>query len=158
MCRKATCTLKRFELQNPENFEVLAAVAKVQKIKTKFFVLAAYMPPNLTVAKANDCIAYLSDVITEAKRRYEDCNIILAGDFNQWSITDISQEHDLLKSIDHGPTRNDRNIDKTFVNFGRSLVEYHTLEPLEDEDGRKSDHKMAFFSASFPKIPTKTVS
>ena len=158
MARKSTCTLTEFKLTNPEGYEIVAAVAKIRKIKARFFIIAAYLPPNITAARANDCVNFLSDLITEAKRKYEDCNIILAGDFNQWAVDAVLEEHAQVKEIDHGPTRNNRNIDRTFVNFSRSLNEYHTLEPLEDESGRKSDHRMAFFSAVFAKTKAKTVS
>ena len=57
----------------------------------------------------------------------------------------------------HGPTRGDRSIDRSFVNFNRPIKESGTLEPLETEDDRQSDHRIAWFAADFPRQPTTTL-
>lgn len=49
-----------------------------------------------------------------------------------------------MTEVKHGPTRAGREIDRTFVNFGRSIVDSGTLEPLETEGGLTSDHRVAW--------------
>ena len=126
-------------------------------IKEKVFVIAAYLPPNLALLRARACLEYISDCIAEAKRVYEDCLIIVAGDFNQWPAEEMVEAHPEFKEVVHGPTRGNRSIDRTFCNFSRSVTESSTLNPLEDEFGRKSDHRIAFMSAKFTSEPDKTV-
>ena len=124
--RRSKCSFKEFELVNPDNYEVLAAVGKVHGIKEKVFVIATYLPPNLALTRARACLEYLSDCIAEAKRVYEDCLIIVAGDFNQWPAEEIVEAHPEFKEVVHGPTRGNRSIDRTFCNFSRSVTESST--------------------------------
>ena len=102
-------------------------------------------------------IEYVSDLVCEAKRTFEDCAVVVAGDFNQWPIGEIVEDHPDLSKVEHGPTRNGRNIDQTLANFGAAMVDFHTVPPLETEDGSTSDHKMAYFKAVFPQAPPETV-
>ena len=149
--RKSTVSMKEFVLHNPEAYEVVGAIAKVHGVQGKFLVLGCYLPPNITPVRARANIEYISDVINEAKRLHEDCCVIVAGDFNQWPAHDIAAEHPDLVEIKHGPTRNGREIDRSFVNFNRSLVEYGTSEPLDTEEGSDSDHRIAWARAEFVK-------
>ena len=155
--RKKTAAFKEFRLVNPECHEVLAAVGNVKGIEGKVFVLACYAPPNLTQLRSKQLIEFLSNVIQEAKRMFRDCLIIVGGDFNQWPITVLEQEHPSLTEINHGPTRGDRSIDRTLFNFGRSIVESGTLPPLETEDGHLSDHRVAWARAELKKIQSGLV-
>ena len=155
--RRQTTRLERFHLTNPSNFEVIAAVGKVTGVKGKIFFLACYAPPNMLPSEAKLLIEYLSDVVCEAKRTYRDCSIVITGDFNQWPVQELLDEHPDLGEIDHGPTRGTRSIDRSFCNFGRSVRESGTLAPLETEDGRPSDHLMAYALATFEAPPKDTV-
>ena len=156
--RLATSSFKEFDLINPEGHELLATVGTVKGVKGKIFCLTAYAPPNLTLLKARQFHDYISDVLDEAKRKYADCSLILAGDFNHWPVEEAVEEHVEITEIKHGNTRGNRAIDRTFTNFHRSITEYGCLPPLETEDGRPSDHKIAFALAEFlkPKTPTTT--
>ena len=155
--RKSRASFKQFELVNPLDFEVLATVGKVNGVKGKVFVLSVYAPPNMQAVKARQLLEYLADVIGEAKRKFEDCTIVLAGDFNQWHVQEVAQEHPDLTEIQHGPTRADRSIDRSFVNFARSVYAAGTLPPLETETGQVSDHKIAWAQASFSNAAPKLV-
>ena len=68
------------------------------------------------------------------------------------------QDHPELSEVQHGATRQGRKIDKSFVNFGRSICETGTLKPLDTEDGKKSDHDIAWARALFLVEPSKTLS
>ena len=155
--RKSKASFKPFPLINPEDFEVLATVGKITGIKGKFFVISVYAPPNITPARARDLLDYVSDIVGEAKRSFEDCSIVVAGDFNQWQAQDLVQDHPDLSEVPHGPTRGDRQIDRSFVNFGRSIDESGTLKPLETKEGLASDHRIAWSTANFKAPPTKLV-
>ena len=53
-----------------------------------------------------------------------------------------------LEEADVGPTRGSRSIDRTFTNFSGSVRAAGTVPPLETEDSRRSDHKIAFVEAA----------
>lgn len=145
---------------NPAEHELLATVGTIKGIRGKIFCLTAYALPNLTLLKVRQMHEYTSVVIDEAKRLYPDCTITLAGDFNHWPIEEATEDHVDMAEVTHSCTRGSRSIDRSFVNFSRAIVESGTLPPLETEDGRFSDHRIAFAKAVFhkPKPPTVTYS
>ena len=156
--RSSSTKFSKLDIPNPDSFEVLCIAGKVNKIREKVVVIAVYMPPNYTRVKADSCLDYISDVISEAKRRVDSPVIMVAGDWNQWNVKRVLDEHPDLSEVKHGPTRGDRKIDKFLVNFGRSIVESDVLPPLDDGMGRLSDHSIAIFKAKFTVLPDKRVS
>ena len=157
VARLKTTSIKEFTLINPESFEVLAAVAKVTGHKGKIFCLACHAPPNITPARASAMLEYISDVISEGKRAFPECSIIVAGDFNQWDAGTLEEEHPDLTEVRHGPSRGELAIDRSFVNFHSAIKEAGTLTPLETEDERLSDHRIAFARAEFQRPQIKTI-
>ena len=125
--RSSSTKLSTVEIQNPENFEVLCVAGKVSKIKEKVVVVAIYIPPGYTKVKADACLDYIADVISEAKRRSESPVIMVAGDWNQWSVKQVLDEHPDLAEVVHGPTRGNKKIDKFLVNFPRSIEQSDVL-------------------------------
>ena len=95
---------------------------------------------------------FVADCVTQAKRRYDDPFIFVAGDFNQWRIDEILADFIDVREIEVGPTRGDRLIDRIFSNSGRAVVESGSLPPLETDDpqARKSDHRIAYITAALP--------
>ena len=87
--RKKSTTLREFPLTNPLAHEVVAAVGKINGIRGKVFIVAAYAPPNLTPQSADQLIEFLSDVVSEGKRKFPDCTVIIGGDFNQWPVENL---------------------------------------------------------------------
>ena len=155
--RTASTTFKPLELENSEDFEVMCVVGKISKIREKVVVVAAYIPPNYPRVRANECIDYISDVIAEAKRKHDSPLIIVGGDWNQWDLGPIKDEHVELVEVDHGPTRGDRKIDRFLVNFPRAVIESDVLPPLDDGLGRVSDHNIAYFRAGFRIVKEKSI-
>ena len=153
--RSATTNFKRMTIPNPENFEVLCLSGKVSKVKEKVVIIAVYIPPNYPKARADLCVEYVADVVAEAKRAHESPLIIVGGDWNQWQVKPILDDHIDMDEVEHGPTRGERKIDRFLVNFGRAIVESDVLAPLDDGFGRESDHRVAFFRARIrtPKVP-----
>ena len=156
--RSSSTKFSVVEIANPESFEVLCIAGKVNKIKEKVVIVAVYIPPNYPKVKADACLDYVSDVVSEAKRRFESPMITVAGDWNQWDVRRVLDEHPDLAEVDHGPTRGDRKIDKFLVNFSRSITDSDVLPPLDDGYGRKSDHSIAFFKTKIRILPDKQVS
>lgn len=70
----------------------------------------------------------------------------------------LLDDHPDLPEVEHGHTRAGRPIDRSFVNFGRSIVEAGTLPPLESEEGSQSVHWIAYARSRFLVEPTKTTS
>ena len=135
-------------MPNPEHFEVLGVSGTIRGVREKVVVIAVYIPPNYPRHRADSCLDYVADFISEAKRTFASAMIIVAGDWNQWSTDYVLLEHPDMIEVQHGPTRNDRKIDKFLVNFGRSVIESDTLPPLDDGLGRTSDHLIAYFKAT----------
>ena len=155
--RKSRGSFKEFVLQNPDEHEILACVGSLKGIKGKVFTISCYAPPNITPLKAKQMIEFLSDVIGEAKRRFENCTLVISGDFNQWQLDEVLEDHPDLSEIPYGATRAGRAIDRTLVNFGRSVDESGTLPPLETEEGLPSDHRIAWALAKFESQPKNTI-
>ena len=96
-------------------------------------------------------------MIVFVKQKYTDPFVILAGDFNQWKISQTILDFPDLKEAQTGPTRNDKNIDKIFTNISRSISEAGTLASLETEDGsRASNHRTAYCKAELARLRTFT--
>ena len=155
--RSSSAKLSVVDMINPENYEVLCVAGKINKIKEKVVVIAVYIPPNYTKTKADLCLDYISDAVSEVKRKFESPVIMVAGDWNQWDVKRVLDEHPDLAEVDHGPTRGDNKIDKFLVNFQRSVVESDVLPPLDDGQGRESDHRIAFVKTKFRIIQDKKV-
>ena len=75
-------------------FSVLNANTRSLGPKINSLIVAlCYIPPNYTAARAYQCNKYVSDLIEEIKRTFEDCIIAVAGDFNQWPIERTNFEY-----------------------------------------------------------------
>ena len=156
--RNKTSSFKEFKVQQGLDYEVLACVGAVKGVKDPVAVVACYMPPGLTRMEGNQMIEYISDVVAQVKRANKDCCVIVTGDFNQWPVEEIMEEHMELREADVGETRGHRSIDRVFTNFHRSVVESDTRLPLSSEEGNESDHKIAYIRAVFPRSSVKTIS
>lgn len=60
-----------------------------------------------------------------------------------------------ITEIPVGPTRNDKSIDRIFMNISRSVCESGTLELLQTEDeSASSDHRIAYCRLDLPHLTT----
>ena len=102
---------------------------------------------------------YKRQVVSEAKRRFSDPVIVVAGDFNQWDIGPILLDFPDLQEASVGATRGDRSIDRIFINL--TCSESDTVPPLEtdaDPDTgvrRQSDHRIAFTKTALQRSQPK---
>ena len=121
----------------------------------KLVTVACYLPPNYNTARGRAALEHIEDVVREIKRSYVDPFIVVAGDFNQWTVGDALADFADIREVDVGPTRKDRCIDKIYTNFIRAVSESGTVPPLEPEPGQngtRSDHRVAFVRAGLPKV------
>ena len=150
----ATCSIKKIDLPNPENYEVMATLSTLQGCSRKLLTVACYLLPGYSVPRGRGALDHIENVVQELKRTYKDPFIIVGGDFNQWRVQDALLDYPDLREVDVGPTRGDRCINWIFTNFGRSIGELGTVPPLEPEPGHqgcRSDHQVSFFKAEVKK-------
>ena len=55
------------EMSNPEHFEVLCVAGKIKGVGERVVVVAVYIPPNYPRHRADMCLDYVADTISEAK-------------------------------------------------------------------------------------------
>ena len=153
--RTDSCAMKRVDMANPDDYEVLVTLATLPGYSRKLVTVACYLPPGYDVGRGRGALTYIEDVVIEVKRRFRDPFIVITGDFNQWDIGGAAAEFPDLKEADVGPTRKDRCLDRIFTNFGRAEIESGTVPPLEVEPGSQgtaSDHRIAFVRAALPRL------
>ena len=119
--RRSRGSFREFVITNPNDYEVLATVGKVCGIKSDVFCLLCSSQHGSL--RAGGMIEYVSDLIAEAKRLLGDVLVLVSGDFNQWPVHDILQDHPDMAEVNHGPTRQHRSIDRSFTNFNRSIMD-----------------------------------
>ena len=81
--QEAHCGLKETKISNPDNFEILACAGNLKGHKRKMCVLACYLPPNYTRARADKALDTITDAVVDLKRRFTDPYLVVTGDFNQ---------------------------------------------------------------------------
>ena len=127
-------SMKRVELPNLDDFEVVMAVATLQRYGRKIVNIGAYIPPNYRVARGKKCLQYVAEAVMEAKRKYNEPTIIVAGDFNQWEVVGVLQDFSDISEVQVGPTRAGRSIDRIFINRVDRVRGYGTVPPLDAQD------------------------
>ena len=70
--RDSVLAAKEISIDNPENYEVLAAVCTIGGHARKLICIAAYIPPNYTVARGRGCLEFLAEIVTNVKRKYRE--------------------------------------------------------------------------------------
>ena len=93
-----------YNFPNPESYEVLAVSARVEDIKSRFYIIGAYIPPNYLVAKGKACLSHINDLVLDIKTKAENPLIVLAGDFNQWNVQDALLDYPELNEVLTPPT------------------------------------------------------
>lgn len=155
LAKDSSAKMKEYSFSNDESFEVLPVEAVFQGISRKFFIIAVYVPPGYTVARGRGCLEHVNDLVLDIKDKHIDPYICISGDFNQWKIEDHLADFPDLVEIITPPTRNERRIDRTFVNWPDHVHDCGCVPPLETEDDgdgvRMSDHKIQYALAKLPR-------
>lgn len=92
---------------NPDMYEILPVQLCHKNIRRRFFLVAVYIPPNYTVPRASSCLQHLNDLILYIKNKHSDPYIVIAGDFNQWPVSDKLEEFPDICEVPSAPTRGD---------------------------------------------------
>ena len=151
---------KLFPFPNLESFEILPVSVNLYSTKRPFYIVAAYIPPNYTVRRGKLCLQHINDLILDIKRKDNEAYIVIAGDFNQWPINEALGDFPELVEITTPPTRDDRFIDKIFVNWSDDVYDSGCVPPLQtdgDENTRTySDHRIQYVCSRLPRKATST--
>ena len=144
--REDCCNFKEVRIPGLqlEDLELLICAGAMRGHTRKVCLIAAYLPPNYTRAKANQALDKVTDAVVALKRRFTDPYLIIAGDFNQWKVEEALADFPDIKEVPVGNTRKEKSIDRIFLNIDRSVIESGTLSPLETEEGQESDHRVAY--------------
>ena len=150
--RDISTSFKEITFPNPDEYEVLVIVGHIAKVLRKVVLVVAYMPPNYAVPRAKECFKYINGLFHEIKRSHHGALICLGGDFNQWDINDAVLDFPEIVEVMTGPTRNERRIDRLFLNWPEAVVDHSVLNPLDAENASgerlsTSDHKVQFVSS-----------
>ena len=155
--RSSRVQLRDLKYPNPENYKTIMAAGSIVGHTRKLVVIAAYMPPGDRQHRGRACLDHIGEVISEAKRKYNEPMIILAGDFNQWEIGRVVEDFVDMVEIDAGPTRGSRSIDRIFLNFGQAVTDKGTCPPLETDPlpvspPSRSDHRVVYVRSKLEKL------
>ena len=156
VARDRSTKLKVFPFPNPNGFEVLAVVGTFAGVLRPLVLVVVYIPPGYDVPRGKACIQHVCDLLQDAKRKYKDALICVGGDFNQWKIEEAVLDFPDISEIVTPPTRNDRRIDRLFVNWSENIVDKTCMLPLEAENaaGQRtavSDHRLQFVASVLQK-------
>ena len=80
--RASEITMRRVKLHNPHKYEVLMTIGMLTSCAWRVVMIACYLPPNSTVGRAREAMEFIAGAISEAKRRYDNPLVVLAGDYN----------------------------------------------------------------------------
>ena len=160
MARASAARMEVYPFPNAEKYEVLPAKLSLVGLTRKVFVIACYLPPGYSAARGQGCLQHISDIVLEIKASFDDPYICITGDFNQWQIDEALLDYPDLIEVLSAPTRNDRLIDRSFINWHEDVNNVAVLAPLEtDEQGgrvRRSDHKVQLIEAEVLSVPPCT--
>ena len=120
--KKAVFTsMEEIAYKNPEKFEMVVTATSLKGHSRKLVVVGCYLPPNYTKKRAVAAMDYLSDIVVDLKRRFQDPFIIIGGDFNQWRVEEALVDFVNIKEAPVGCTTGGRAIDRIFTNMRRPL-------------------------------------
>ena len=152
--KDSSTKIKPYCFANPEMFEVLPVSMTVMGIMRKFFVIAAYIPPGYAVPRGRQCLQHINDLVLDIKNKHNDPLIVIAGDFNQWEVTEKLGEFCDIHEVPTPATRGNRKIDKVFLNWIEEVEDAGCLPPLEtDLEGERrtySDHRIQYVCSRLP--------
>ena len=136
---------KVYKYPNPENYEVLPVITPIQGQARRMAIIAAYIPPGYSVARGRGCMQHISDLVLKVKSDIDDPLVCVAGDFNQWDVENYLADYPDLEEVLTAPTRNNRRIDRVFLNW--NVSKHCCRSPLATEPDREgitssSDHNI----------------
>ena len=67
--KKKIGNFKKIDFPNPEKYEVLPVVGSLKGQSRKIVLVAAYIPPNLSVPRGAACVEHIGNIIQHVKRQ-----------------------------------------------------------------------------------------
>ena len=127
------------------NFELVAAVGKIGKIKRQIAILCMYIEPRTKVGDLEKLNELLSREILSLKAG-GDPLFFIGGDLNKKSIDVAMADFPDIRRINHLPNRGNACLNVLFSNSS-SLTE-RVWPPLANREGTLSDHMCTVFSGA----------
>ena len=136
-----------------KNQEVVCGTGRWITGGIKVAVISIYIAPKTTSPE----LAQLKLSITEKMERIRadlgECVFFVAGDMNRRDISECFINFPTLNKLPSGATRGQSVLDVCYSNV-RNIFETKICCPVEDDEGRKSDHAVCFFKAGKEKLHT----
>ena len=108
-------TLKRFPATSG-NYEFVAVVGKLEKIKKKILVMSFYIPPDQKVAQTEEMLEIIADCIVKVKCEY-DVIVVIAGDANILQIKSATEDFINIAALKFGATGGSSSLDVCSTNI-----------------------------------------
>lgn len=135
-----------------QSLEVLPVACSVKGFAKKLLIVAVYRPPKERAAPLSSA---LNDLVHEAKLKYKDPYIIVAGDFNRAEVKLFRRGHkDLLQLVEEPTFYSVRGkpgiLDLVFSNLVKDKV--NILKPFNptDQSAASCDHHHVFVAFKPP--------
>ena len=96
-------------------------------------VCLIYNPPDRSAQELRDLDEYLIDTTDCLRNKYQDCGIIILGDFNNFDLHNLASNHS-LKQVVHLPTRGSAILDLIATNLHNLYEKPYILAPLSTSD------------------------
>ena len=141
----------------PSKHEVMAAVGRREGQRRKIVVVTVYIPPWYNAQQNRSLFTYTNDAVLALKNKYENPYIIFGGDFNRRDFKLAVQEHQDIKQIQSGPTRNTASLDIIGSNFNELLIDSNTVDPILNLEGVQSDHRTVFARFRMQRVPSYSI-
>ena len=139
---KSRCSLKERKIVG-NNFELVAAVGKIGKVKRQTAFFCLYIEPRIKVADMRRLNDLLASEILKLKAK-GDPLIFIGGDLNRRSLADAIQDFPDISQVNFDPTRQGVCLDVMLSNA--TNVTSTVWPPLTSMEGVPSDHDCVVFS------------
>ena len=120
----------------PSKHEIFAAIARRPGQKRKIVIVVIYVPPWYNAKQNRSLYRHTNDVLLVLRNKYDSPYVVVGGDFNRRSLAEATRDF----PIRTGPTRLDSVLDVMACNFGCSVVDCGTVDPIHNFLGSESDH------------------
>ena len=130
--------------------EILCATAKIKNTSRKLVVIGVYMKPNLKANLRIEAMSCIKDAIAKCKEEMNDPFVIVTGDINRFSIHEATDDFPDIVPHPTPPTRGNAVLDVVCSNLSNEGTVLGIRNPLETEDGRRSDHSVIYVTSRFP--------
>ena len=132
------------------SFEIVAGKGKLKGDTRLLFVIGVYMSTRLRKRDADRLLETCSQIVFKIKTEHENPYLIIAGDFNQFDTSKLTDDFNDLEIHSTPATRGTAVLDYSFTNFERDIISSNIYPPLTSDDNlTTSDHNFVTFKASF---------